>query len=169
MDIAFLGLGGMGSGMARSLMKHGHKVTVWNRSSEPAEAIHEQGAQVAATPAEAARHAEIAITMLADDRAVESVVLGESGLAEGLPKDAVHVSMSTISVALSERLDLAHAERGQQFVAAPVFGRPDRQRAASSSSPRPVLATLSSGSAQHWMRWDNELLSLAKRPRRPTC
>lgn len=63
---------------------------------------------------------------LADDRAVESVVLGESGLAEGLPKDAVHVSMSTISVALSERLDLAHAERGQQFVAAPVFGRPDQ-------------------------------------------
>ncbi|HAH65308.1 MAG TPA: 6-phosphogluconate dehydrogenase [Rhizobiales bacterium] len=126
MDIAFLGLGGMGSGMARSLMKHGHKVTAWNRSSEPAEAIHEQGAQVAATPAEAARHAEIAITMLADDRAVESVVLGESGLAEGLPKDAVHVSMSTISVALSERLDLAHAERGQQFVAAPVFGRPDQ-------------------------------------------
>ena len=54
MDIAFLGLGGMGSGMARSLMKHGHKVTAWNRSSEPAEAIHEQGAQVAATPAEAA-------------------------------------------------------------------------------------------------------------------
>jgi len=126
MDIAFLGLGGMGSGMARSLMKHGHKVTAWNRSSEPAEAIHEQGAQVAATPAEAARHAEIAITMLADDRAVESVVLGESALAEGLPKDAVHVSMSTISVALSERLDLAHAERGQQFVAAPVFGRPDQ-------------------------------------------
>jgi 3-hydroxyisobutyrate dehydrogenase-like beta-hydroxyacid dehydrogenase len=126
MDIAFLGLGGMGSGMARSLMKHGHKVTAWNRSSEPAEAIHEQGAQVAATPAEAARHAEIAITMLADDRAVESVVLGESGLAEGLPKDAVHVSMSTISVALSERLDLAHAERGQRFVAAPVFGRPDQ-------------------------------------------
>jgi 3-hydroxyisobutyrate dehydrogenase-like beta-hydroxyacid dehydrogenase len=126
MDIAFLGLGGMGSGMARSLMKHGHKVTVWNRSSEPAEAIHEQGAQVAATPAEAARHAEIAITMLADDRAVESVVLGGNGLAEGLPKYAVHVSMSTISVALSERLDLAHAERGQQFVAAPVFGRPDQ-------------------------------------------
>ena len=126
MDIAFLGLGGMGSGMARSHMKHGHKVTVWNRSSEPAEAIHEQGAQVAATPAEAARHAEIAITMLADDRAVESVVLGGNGLAEGLPKYAVHVSMSTISVALSERLDLAHAERGQQFVAAPVFGRPDQ-------------------------------------------
>ena len=126
MDIAFLGLGGMGSGMARSLMKHGHKVTVWNRSSEPAEAIHEQGAQVAATPAEVARHAEIAITMLADDKAVESVVFGGSGLAEGLPKDAVHVSMSTISVALSEQLDLAHAERGQQFVAAPVFGRPDQ-------------------------------------------
>jgi 3-hydroxyisobutyrate dehydrogenase-like beta-hydroxyacid dehydrogenase len=128
MDIAFLGLGGMGSGMALSLVKHGHKVTVWNRSSKFAEAIHAQGAQIAATPAEAARHAEIAITMLADDGAVESVVLGENGLAKGLPKDAVHVSMSTISVALSERLTTAHAERDQQFVAAPVFGRPDQAK-----------------------------------------
>ncbi len=128
MDIAFLGLGGMGSGMALSLIKHGHKVTVWNRSSKSAEAIQEQGAQIAATPAEAARHAEIAITMLADDGAVETVVLGENGLAMGLPKDAVHVSMSTISVALSEHLTTAHSERGQQFVAAPVFGRPDQAK-----------------------------------------
>ncbi len=74
MDIAFLGLGGMGSGMACNLLKHGHKITVWNRSSAPAEAIREQGAAVAATPAEAAKHAEIAITMLADDTAVESAL-----------------------------------------------------------------------------------------------
>lgn len=129
MDIAFLGLGGMGSGMARNLLKHGHKLTVWNRSSAPAEAIREQGAAVAATPAEAAKHAEIAINMLADDTAVESVALGQGGLAEGLPRGAVHVSMSTISVALSEHLDHAHAERGQHFVAAPVFGRPDQAQA----------------------------------------
>jgi 3-hydroxyisobutyrate dehydrogenase-like beta-hydroxyacid dehydrogenase len=129
MNIAFLGLGGMGGGMARNLIKHGHTVIAWNRSPGPAEAIHAQGAEIAATPAAAARGAEIAITMLADDMAVESVTLGENGLADGLVKGAVHVSMSTISVALSERLATAHAERGQRFVAATVFGRPDQAQA----------------------------------------
>jgi 3-hydroxyisobutyrate dehydrogenase-like beta-hydroxyacid dehydrogenase len=129
MNIAFLGLGGMGGGMARNLIKHGHTVIAWNRSPGPAEALHAQGAEIAATPAAAARGAEIAITMLADDAAVESVTLGENGLAGGLVKGAAHVSMSTISVALSERLATAHAERGQRFVAATVFGRPDAAQA----------------------------------------
>jgi 3-hydroxyisobutyrate dehydrogenase-like beta-hydroxyacid dehydrogenase len=86
MNIAFLGLGGMGRGMAHNLIKEGHKVTAWNRSPGPAEAIHAQGAQIAATPVEAARRAEVAITMLADDEAVESVTLGGNGLANGLVK-----------------------------------------------------------------------------------
>jgi len=102
MNIAFLGLGGMGGGMARNLIKHGHSVIAWNRSPEPAAALHADGARIAATPAEAASGAEIAITMLANDEAVESVTLGANGLAEGLAKGAAHVSMSTISVALSE-------------------------------------------------------------------
>ncbi|MGH6852605.1 MAG: NAD(P)-dependent oxidoreductase, partial [Methylocella sp.] len=116
-------------GMARNLIKHGHRVTVWNRSPGPAEAIRAQGERIAATPAEAARGAEIAITMLAGDEAVTSVTFGENGLADGLDKGAAHVSMSTISVALSERLTAAHAERGQGFVAATVFGRPDQAQA----------------------------------------
>jgi len=119
-------IGGMGGGMARNLIKHGHKVIAWNRSPEPAAAIQAEGARIAATPAEAARGAEIVITMLANDEAVDSVTLGPDGLAGGLAKGAAHVSMSTISVALSERLTAAHAERGQQFVSAPVFGRPDQ-------------------------------------------
>jgi 3-hydroxyisobutyrate dehydrogenase-like beta-hydroxyacid dehydrogenase len=129
MNIAFLGLGGMGGGVARNLIKHGHTVMAWNRSPGPAEAIQAQGAKIAATPAEAARGAEIAITLLADDEAVYSVTFGENGLADGLDKGAAHVSMSTISVALSERLTSAHAERGQGFVAATVFGRPDQAQA----------------------------------------
>jgi 3-hydroxyisobutyrate dehydrogenase-like beta-hydroxyacid dehydrogenase len=86
MNIAFLGLGGMGGAMARNLIKHGHKVIAWNRSPEPAAALHAQGAQIAGIPAEAARGAEIAITILANDEAVESVTLGANGLAEGLAK-----------------------------------------------------------------------------------
>lgn len=130
MEIAFLGLGAMGGAMARNLIKHGHKVIVWNRSSEPARAIAAEGAEIANTPAEAASRAEVAITMLADDQAVEAVALGDNSIAKGLAKGAAHVSMSTISVALSERLAFAHTERCQRFVAAPVFGRPEAAAAA---------------------------------------
>lgn len=81
MNIAFIGLGGMGGGMARNLIRHGHSVIAWNRSPEPAAALHAEGVRIAATPAEAASAAEIAITMLANDEAVKSVTLGANGLA----------------------------------------------------------------------------------------
>ncbi|MGA2639262.1 NAD(P)-dependent oxidoreductase [Methylocella sp.] len=125
MKIAFLGLGSMGGAMARNLLSHGHTVIAWNRSEAPARAIEALGAVIAPTPAKAAREAEIAITMLADDAAAEAVALGENGIIDGLAPGAAHVSMSTISVALSERLAEAHAGRGQAYAAAPVFGRPE--------------------------------------------
>jgi 3-hydroxyisobutyrate dehydrogenase-like beta-hydroxyacid dehydrogenase len=130
MRIAFLGLGNMGQPMARNLLRAGHELTLWNRSRGATEALAKDGAHAAETPAQTAARCEIAITMLADDRAVESVVFGESGLAEGLPKGSFHISSSTISPDLSERLTLAHQERGQQYIAAPVFGRPDAAAAA---------------------------------------
>ena len=130
MKIAFLGLGAMGAAMAGNLLKHGHAVIAWNRSEAPARAIEALGAAIAPTPAEAARQAEIAITMLAGDAAAEAVTLGENGVIEGLARGAAHVSMSTISVALSERLAEAHAARGQAYAAAPVFGRPEAAAAA---------------------------------------
>jgi 3-hydroxyisobutyrate dehydrogenase-like beta-hydroxyacid dehydrogenase len=123
MNIAFLGLGKMGSPMARRLLEAGHDVTVWNRSPAPAQALAAAGAHLAATPADAARSAQAVLTMLFDDDAHEAVLF-RSGLLDALPPDAVHVSMSTISIALSERLAAEHARRNQPFVAAPVFGRP---------------------------------------------
>jgi 3-hydroxyisobutyrate dehydrogenase-like beta-hydroxyacid dehydrogenase len=111
--------------MAGHVIGAGHDVTVWNRTPAKAEALTSQGAREAHSPGEAAREAEIVVTMLADDHAVESAVLHEGGVLDNLAKGALHVSMSTISVALSERLALAHHARGQQYVAAPVFGRPD--------------------------------------------
>ena len=129
MKVAFLGLGGMGRAMARNLMKQGHAVAAWNRSPGPAEALAAEGAAAAATPAAAVREAAVVFTMLADDAAVEAVTLGPDGIAAGLAPGAAHVSMSTISVALSERLAEAHAARGQRYAAAPVFGRPDAAEA----------------------------------------
>ena len=124
MKIGFLGLGGMGSAMARNLLKAGHQLTVFNRTRSKAEELQREGAQVAANPAEAAS-GEVAITMLADDRAVEQVSWGPHGLIAHLRPGAIHISMSTISPALSGRLAEAHTQAGQRYVAAPVLGRPE--------------------------------------------
>jgi 3-hydroxyisobutyrate dehydrogenase-like beta-hydroxyacid dehydrogenase len=124
MKIAFLGLGNMGTPMARRLLQAGHELTVWNRTAERAESFRAAGAAVAATPAEAARSAEAVLTMLFDDAAHEQVLFGPAGLLDALPPGTLHISLSTISVALSERLTTEHARRGLVFLAAPVFGRP---------------------------------------------
>ena len=129
MKVAFLGLGNMGLPMARNLAKSGHELTVYNRTAKRADAL---GSEVrrADRPREAVATAEVAVTMLADDEAVESVVFGSDGILSALAKDAVHVSMSTISVALARRLADAHASAGQWYVSAPVFGRPEAAEAA---------------------------------------
>ena len=115
----------MGLAMAESLLAQGHQLFVFNRSHEKAQPLHEAGARICATPAEAACEAELVISMLADDAAVETVTCGPAGILAQLQPAAVHVSCSTISVALSERLAALHAEAGRGYVAAPVFGRPE--------------------------------------------
>jgi 3-hydroxyisobutyrate dehydrogenase-like beta-hydroxyacid dehydrogenase len=122
MDIGFIGLGNMGSGIARSLLRAGHRVAVWNRTVAKTAPFAAEGAIVASSPGEVAR-AGVVLSMLADDHAVEAAVLGESGLIAGAP-GALHVSMSTISVALAKRLAETHAKAGGALVSAPVFGRP---------------------------------------------
>jgi 3-hydroxyisobutyrate dehydrogenase-like beta-hydroxyacid dehydrogenase len=116
--------------MALNLLKAGHhRVTVYNRNRGKAEALLSKDAQVADRVADACR-GEILITMLSDDAAVEDVVFGEDGALYALRRDAIHISMSTISVALSDRLAEAHGKAGQRYVAAPVFGRPEAAAAA---------------------------------------
>jgi 3-hydroxyisobutyrate dehydrogenase-like beta-hydroxyacid dehydrogenase len=129
MDVGFIGLGHMGAAMTRNLLKAGHRVTVYNRTRSKAEALAREGAQVADKVADACR-GDVLITMLADDAAVEEVVFGEGGAVSALRRDAIHISMSTISVALSDRLAEAHGKAGQGYVAAPVFGRPEAAAAA---------------------------------------
>jgi len=124
MKVGFIGLGHMGAGMAENLLKAGHDVTVYNRERTKVEALVAQGAKAAASVSDACR-GDAVLTMLADDRAVESIVFSGSGIIDSLPAGAIHISSSTISVVLSERLEAAHAKAGQLFVAAPVIGRPD--------------------------------------------
>jgi 3-hydroxyisobutyrate dehydrogenase-like beta-hydroxyacid dehydrogenase len=129
MEIGFIGLGNMGRGMAANLLKAGHRVSVYNRSPAKAEALVREGAIEARNVAEAST-GEVVFTMLSDDEAVEDVAFGENGIVASLAPGATHVSSSTISVALSERLAAAHAEAGQRYAAAPVFGRPEAASAA---------------------------------------
>lgn len=129
MQIAFFGLGRMGAAMARNLLEAGHRVTVFNRTRRKAEALANHGASVAHSVAEACRGAELCWTMLADDRAVNDLVLAPEGIADHMERGAVHVSSSTISVAVSRHLSQTHGERGQDYLSVPVFGRPDAAEA----------------------------------------
>jgi 3-hydroxyisobutyrate dehydrogenase-like beta-hydroxyacid dehydrogenase len=130
MRVAFLGLGKMGTPIAGRILAAGHTLTIWNRTPGRAEPLVSHGAHAAGSVAEAANTAHVVFTMLFDDRANEEVLFGREpngsdGLLASLASGSIHVSLSTISVALSERLTREHALHGQRFVAAPVFGRPN--------------------------------------------
>jgi 3-hydroxyisobutyrate dehydrogenase-like beta-hydroxyacid dehydrogenase len=125
MKLAFIGLGRMGSGMARNLLRAGHTVAVYNRTREKAEALTADGARIATSPADACHQVDAVFTMLSDDAAVEHVVFGDGAVGAALPKGAAHISSSTISTAMARKLAPAHAQQGQQYISAPVFGRPE--------------------------------------------
>jgi 3-hydroxyisobutyrate dehydrogenase-like beta-hydroxyacid dehydrogenase len=129
MNIGFIGLGRMGAGMAANLVKAGHTVTVFNRSADKAVPLVALGAVAAESVARACGGTAV-LSMLADDHALESVAFGPGGIVAALPPGALHISCSTLSVAVSRRLAQAHADAGQVYVAAPVFGRPEAAAAA---------------------------------------
>jgi 3-hydroxyisobutyrate dehydrogenase-like beta-hydroxyacid dehydrogenase len=121
MNIGFIGLGQMGLPIARNLLKAGHTLTAYNRTRSRAEQLVPEGARVATTPGEACR-GDAVVTMLADDRALQDLT---GDLMASLGSATVHVSMSTISVAMSRRLAELHAQSNQGYITAPVFGRPE--------------------------------------------
>ncbi len=125
MKVGVLGLGQMGHAIAANLLKAGHELTVWNRSWDKATDLVAAGARMAGSPREAAE-GDVAMSMLADDRAVHGIVYGEDGI---LASPALHVSLSTISVELAGQLAKDQGERAG-FVSAPVFGRPAAAAAA---------------------------------------
>lgn len=125
MKIAFIGLGRMGVGMARNLLRAGHEVTVYNRSRGKADALTADGARIGNSPAEASRDAEVVMSMVADDQAVEDIVFGKEGIASAMKPGCIHVSHSTISTVLARKLTAEHAQRNQGYLSVPVFGRPE--------------------------------------------
>ena len=124
MRIGFLGLGDMGTPMALRLLAAGYELSVWNRSEERTKPLIHEGAIAAAIPAEAELGSDAVITMLRDDAAYEEVLFGVHRLIDVFSPGVLHILCGTISVALAERLTVEHANRGIDFVGAPVVGRP---------------------------------------------
>ncbi|MDE3105433.1 MAG: NAD(P)-dependent oxidoreductase [Acidobacteriota bacterium] len=143
--IAFIGLGSMGAPMAHNLLSSGMPLTVYNRNAVRAEALAAAGARVAASAAQAVSPGGIAVTMVANDAALEAVTLGPNGVADTLGQGGLHISMSTVSPETSRKLAAEHAQRGSLFLSAPVFGRPEAATAKK-------LWIVQSGSAQAKVR-----------------
>ena len=128
-SIGFIGLGNMGLALASNLLKAGFGLRVYNRTSEKARPLLEQGAALARSPAEATEPGGIVVTMVSDDQALEAVTLGPDGLLARLGA-GVHLSMSTVAPRTARRLAGLHRERGGSYVASPVFGKPEVARQA---------------------------------------
>lgn len=125
MKVGFIGLGRMGSNIARRILEGGHELSVFNRTATKTTDLVDSGACAADSIAAVCAGREVVITMLADDAALTEVALRQGGLRDALPRGAIHVAMGTHGVGIIRELAAAHAEAGQSLVAAPVLGRPD--------------------------------------------
>jgi 3-hydroxyisobutyrate dehydrogenase-like beta-hydroxyacid dehydrogenase len=125
MRVAVLGLGHMGVPIAERLEQAGHELAVWNRSPAPAESFAQRGVRSLERPQHAWQHADVVITMLADDAALKAVALGENGLFSGQsPQAGTLIDMSTISVGTSAEIAGAAERQGTSYLRAPVTGNP---------------------------------------------
>jgi 3-hydroxyisobutyrate dehydrogenase-like beta-hydroxyacid dehydrogenase len=130
MKLGFIGLGNMGAAIAANLVRAGHEVAVWNRTASKSQTVVSAGAVLRADPRAVAADSEVVFSMLADDAALHAALDGEHGLAAGLRRGSLHVSLSTIAVATADRVAALHLNLGQRFLCAPVFGRPEAAAAA---------------------------------------
>jgi 3-hydroxyisobutyrate dehydrogenase-like beta-hydroxyacid dehydrogenase len=125
MNVAFIGLGRMGSGMARRILEGGHELAVYDVVRAQVDPLVAAGARAADSLADVCNGREVVVTMLVEDSTVTDVTVRPGGLCESLPKGAIHLAMGTYGVAAMRAMAAAHAKAGQTLVAAPVLGRPD--------------------------------------------
>src|SRR5215472_15628606 len=118
--VALLGLGTMGHGMAANLLKAGFPLTVWNRTKTKAEPLVKAGANVADSPAQAAKNATVVIAMLADDTASRAAWLGPEGALAAMPSQSIAVECSTLSPDWIRELHSTASQRGVRMAEAPV-------------------------------------------------
>ena len=129
LNIGFIGLGKMGSGICGNIQKAGFPIVAYNRTRAKTERFRKNGAVVADSPREAAERSDVVLTSLMDDASVLGICKGENGILAGLKPGAVHISLTTIEPATANRLSDLHKEKQCHYIAAPVLGRPDAAEA----------------------------------------
>ncbi len=124
-NIGFIGLGNLGTPIALNLVKSGHNLHVYNRTTSKAEPLKAQGAIVCESVSDLSKQCNIVFTIVSDDAALKSICEGDNGLINNLAKESIHVSLSTILPKTAEELFSLHEQHSQHYLASPVFGRPD--------------------------------------------
>jgi len=154
--IGFIGLGNLGTPIAKNLIAAGYHLQVYNRTISKADELDQSSITKCNSPAEAAKFVNFIITVLANDAVLTETVTGEEGILKTLPKDAIHISMSTIAPDTADALAKLHQESGSHYLASPVFGRPEAAAAKMlwvcvsgdqkiKDAAKPVLETVSQG------------------------
>ncbi len=159
-QIGWIGLGKMGVPMAKNLLAAGFALTVHNRSAGPEAALAEAGAEVAASPAEAAKGSDIVVSMISDDAALAEVAVGRAGVlgavASGVAEGALYIDMSTVSPEMSDLVAGRAREMGVGYLAAPVSGGVALAESA-------MLTVLASGAAADFARAEPLFAAMAKK------
>lgn len=125
MQLGFIGLGSLGTPIAQNIIDSGHTLIVYNRTASKAQPLVDNGASMATSIAALAKACDVVFTIVADDAALKAITTGEDGLLQNLKPGSLHISMSTILAQTASDLAALHQEKGQQYLSAPVFGRPD--------------------------------------------
>jgi 3-hydroxyisobutyrate dehydrogenase len=121
-ELGFIGLGIMGQGMVRNLLKAEFAVRIWNRTASRMETFIAEGARPASSPADVAAHSDIIITCVSDTPDVEEVILRENGVIYGAPAGALVIDMSTISPQATRQMAGVLAQKGVHMLDAPISG-----------------------------------------------
>lgn len=153
--IGFVGLGIMGQGMARNLLKAGFSVRVWNRTASKAEALLAEGAQAGSSPADVAANSDVIVTCVSDTPDVEAVILGEAGIIHGAKAGALVVDCSTISPQVTKEIAAKLKEKGIHMLDAPISG-------GSEGAAKGTLTIMVGGAAEDFERAKPVLQAMGK-------
>ena len=129
MKIGFIGLGNLGAPIAANILESGHELYVYNRTASKTKEFTDKGATACSTIKELTAACAVIVTMVSDDKALQSISEGPDGLIKNMQPDGIHISMSTILPLTADNLAKQHTQNGSHYLAAPVFGRPDAARA----------------------------------------
>lgn len=129
LSVACVGLGRIGSGIAQSIQRAGHRLIVYNRTPAKMQAFAASGAILAASPREAAAQADIVLTCLMDDDSVRENLAGEKGILAGMRAGAIHIGTSTVTPKVTREFAEMHAKNGSHYLAATFAGHPDHAAA----------------------------------------